>query len=311
VIERVDPITLEVLRESNAFSVHYHNPDPERAALVTQRISDLFLTYNRQTRSERATETYEFLAEQARAMEARIVEAEKRIAQFKAENSAALPETQVRNQAAAERAERDLINLEGDMRAAEDRKAVLTLQLGKINPTLGGITGNPQTELAALQQQLADARVRYTPDHPDVKRLQRQIEALMAQTGGVASTVAEPTIPNTSQSVPSWHPWSESWSPYGQPPLVLEARSVPITPNCPPRRVSSRNMPSSTGSVMSSETSFRTSRTGCAKLTLRAILRASRRARGSRRYVTRAWPRLRIRRIAWALSYSGWCSERA
>ena len=34
-----------------------------------------------------------------------------------------------------------------------------------------------------MQGQLADARVRYTPDHPDVKRLQRQIEALSAKVG--------------------------------------------------------------------------------------------------------------------------------
>ena len=37
VIERVDPITLEVLPESTAFSIHYHNADPTRAALVAQR----------------------------------------------------------------------------------------------------------------------------------------------------------------------------------------------------------------------------------------------------------------------------------
>ena len=62
VIERVDPITLEVLHESTAFSIHYHNADPKRAALIAQRISDLFLSYNRRTRAERAEETYGFLS---------------------------------------------------------------------------------------------------------------------------------------------------------------------------------------------------------------------------------------------------------
>ena len=33
-IERVDPITLETLTVSNAFSIHYHNADPKRAANV-------------------------------------------------------------------------------------------------------------------------------------------------------------------------------------------------------------------------------------------------------------------------------------
>ncbi len=38
VIERVDPITLEVLQQSNAFSIHYHNPDPGLAATLAQQI---------------------------------------------------------------------------------------------------------------------------------------------------------------------------------------------------------------------------------------------------------------------------------
>ena len=180
-IERVDPITLEVLDESNAFSIHYHNPDPKRAATVAQKITDLFLDYNRRSRGERATAAYEFLLQQSRDVERRIGEVDLRIAQFKARHGDALPETQVRNQAAAERATRDLMDLEGQIRAAEERLALLNVELSKHNPTLGSTTGNPQTELATLQGQLADARVRYTPDHPDVKRLQRQIEALSAK----------------------------------------------------------------------------------------------------------------------------------
>lgn len=194
-LERVDAITLAVVRQSNAFTVHYNNVNPERAALIAQRISDLFLTYNRQTRSERAAGTYEFLAAQAKSMEERIAETETRLAQFRAEHIEALPETQVRNQAVAERAERDLVGYESQIRVAEDRQTALNLQLSKLSPTLGTTTGNPQTELATLQGQLAEARVRYTPDHPDVKRLQRQIESLMAQPAVPGQASAAPNNP--------------------------------------------------------------------------------------------------------------------
>jgi uncharacterized protein involved in exopolysaccharide biosynthesis len=68
--------------------------------------------------------------------------------------------------------------------------------LSKVNPTLGSTDGSLHTELATLQGQLADARVRYTPDHPDVKRLQRQIETLSAQAAasgpGAAATANNP-----------------------------------------------------------------------------------------------------------------------
>jgi polysaccharide chain length determinant protein (PEP-CTERM system associated) len=196
VIERVDPITLEVLKESTAFSIHYHNSDPQRAVAITQQIADLFLGYNRQTRNERAESTFNFLLAQSRDVEKRISEVDERIAQFKARHGAALPEVQVRNQAAAERASRDLMGIEAQMRAAEERQALLTVQLSKINPMLGSTSGNLQTELATLQGQLADARVRYTPDHPDVKRLERQIDALMARAAAEPDAVrATPTNP--------------------------------------------------------------------------------------------------------------------
>jgi polysaccharide chain length determinant protein (PEP-CTERM system associated) len=197
-IERVDPITLEVLQESNAFSIHYHNEDPRIAAKIAQRISALFLDYNRRTRSERADAAYTFLLAQSRDVERRIGEVEQNIAQFKTRHGSALPEMQLRNQGSAERASRELMDLEGQIRAAEERQALLNVQLSKLNPTLGSITGNPQTELATLQGQLADARVRYTPDHPDVKRLERQIEAASAKAGAeVGST--ERIVPNNPE----------------------------------------------------------------------------------------------------------------
>ncbi len=180
-IERVDPVTLEVLQQSSAFSIHYHNADPEIAAAIAQRLSNLFLSYNRRSRSERATAAYEFLLTQSSEVERRIGEVDKKIAQFKQRHPDALPDAQVRNQNSVERASQILFDIESQIRRAEERRGLLEVQLSRLNPTLGSTTGNTQTELATLQGQLADARVRYTPDHPDVKRLQRQIEALTAK----------------------------------------------------------------------------------------------------------------------------------
>lgn len=195
-IERVDPITLDVLKASSAFSIHYHNSDPGRAAAYAQRISDLFLSYNRRTRSERANATYDFLLQQSHDVERRISEVDQRIADFKARHSSSLPEVQLRNQTASERASRDLLDIEAQIRGADERQALLTVQLSKLNPMLGSTAGNMQVELATLQGQLADARVRYTPDHPDIKRLERQIKTLSetaAAEGGPGRVV--PTNP--------------------------------------------------------------------------------------------------------------------
>ncbi len=65
-VERVDPVTLKPQTESNAFSLHYNNPDPEIAAAVAARLAQLFLTYNQLRRTEAAEEAAGFLLQAIR-----------------------------------------------------------------------------------------------------------------------------------------------------------------------------------------------------------------------------------------------------
>jgi polysaccharide biosynthesis transport protein len=192
-IERVDPVTLERLNQSNAFSIHYHNPSPRVAAEITQHLADLFLDHNRKTRTETAASAYQFLRAQATEIGARIRVVEQRIADFKSEHGEALPEAQQRQAGALDRAERDLSSLEGQLRVAEEREATLRLQLEQTSPNLFDTTQDWRLELAEMRAQLAEARRRYTPDHPDVRRLERSIEGLnarVAEQGGGARQVA-------------------------------------------------------------------------------------------------------------------------
>ena len=195
--QRVDPITLEPKLKSNAFSIHYQNRNPEQAARVARRLAELFLDHNRKSRSEAAESAYAFLLAQARDTEKRMGEVDRRMAEFKQKYGAALPEAVGRNEASVERAERDLQNVESQIRLAEEKVALLEIQLSKLSPTLAGTSGNWRTELATLQGQLAEARIKYTPDHPDVKRLQRQIEALSTQIG--TETGAGATAPDNPE----------------------------------------------------------------------------------------------------------------
>ena len=180
-IERVDPVTLERLNESNAFSIHYHNSNAWMAADIAQRLADLFLDHNRQMRMEKAAGTYDFLHAQSNDVSARIQQLEQRIADFKAEHGQALPEAQARNLGALDRAERDLTALESQIRLAEERETMLALQLTQISPNMFDTSQDWRIELNTLRAELAEARQRYTADHPDVRRLSRAIEALNAR----------------------------------------------------------------------------------------------------------------------------------
>jgi polysaccharide biosynthesis transport protein len=198
-IERVDPITLEALSESNAFSIHYHNADPNRAAEVARRLADLYLAYNQQTRAEAAAGARRFLLEQSQLLSAEVRALDQRLADFKRQHGEALPEAQARNLAAVDRVERELEATDGQIRVAEEQEALLALQLNQLSPTIVATASDWRTELATLKAQLADAEQRYTPDHPDVKRLRKAIASLTAQHSGRGESDAPVSVPDNPE----------------------------------------------------------------------------------------------------------------
>jgi polysaccharide chain length determinant protein (PEP-CTERM system associated) len=180
-VERVDPVTLEPLLESNAFSIHYENPNPERAAAVAEKLAELFLTYNRENRTKQAEQTFEFLRSNAQQLEETVQKLDVRIADFKRKNANALPEDLSTLRSSLEREESSLDGIEAQARLAENRESTLAVQLSQLNPTLVGAVSDTRTELATLRAELTDAEQRYSEDHPDVKRLRRAVAALAAQ----------------------------------------------------------------------------------------------------------------------------------
>jgi len=180
-VERVDPITLKPLDQSAAFSISYDNPNPKIAAAVASGLGDLYLTYNRRTRTEQASAAYDFLQGQSRAVEASMAEIEQRLAKFKAENSGALPEMQAHNITEIDRTQHDIEALQQQELVAEEKESQLQLQLNNLSPSLTGAVSDSRTELAKLRAELAEAHQKYTPEHPEVKRLERAVAEMSAQ----------------------------------------------------------------------------------------------------------------------------------
>jgi len=180
-IQKVDPVTLEPLMVSAAFSIIYSNPNPEIAAQVAQRLADLFLTYNKETRTAAAQDAYKFLLAKSNQLNVQIVELEQKISVFKAKYGDALPESRTRNEGSLERSQRDVDAADTQIRILEQQESLLKLQLSQISPTLVATGTDVYTQLTQLRAELAAAKQKYTPDHPDVKRLTRAIDALAEQ----------------------------------------------------------------------------------------------------------------------------------
>jgi polysaccharide biosynthesis transport protein len=186
-LERVDPVTLKPTHESNAFSLHFDNPNPAIAAAIDGRLAQLFLTYNQRVRTQAASEASGFLKKQFDGVAQQMREVDVKIAEVKRKYGDAMPEMMLRNQSAVDDYQRQLDALQQQILTAQEKESVLALQLSQLNPNLITQSGD-LTDVATVRAKLTEAEQRYTPDHPEVKRLRRALETLMAQTGGRAGT---------------------------------------------------------------------------------------------------------------------------
>jgi len=189
-IERVDPVTLKPQAESNAFSLHYNNPDPEMAVAIDARLAQLFLSYNQKQRTAAAGEAVGFLRKQSDNVMQQMREVDAQLATMKRQYGDALPDSLARNQAMIEDTQRQIDSLQQQIFTAQEKESELAMQLSQISPNLITQSGD-LTDVATVKAKLTEAEQRYTPDHPEVKRLKRALETLMAQAGTNSSGVAQ------------------------------------------------------------------------------------------------------------------------
>ncbi len=179
----IDPRTGRPMPATIAFSLSYSGEDPEKVQKVTNELVNLYLSENLKERSNKATETYAFLSEEANRLKAHIDEIERQMAEFKEKNVNRLPELVTLNTQLMDRTERELQDVDNQIRQLEDRRYYLEGQLNQLDPYGQDPNLSPQTRLKALRTEYLNLLARYSPNHPDVVRLKREIEGLEKETG--------------------------------------------------------------------------------------------------------------------------------
>lgn len=174
---------------SIAFTLSFSSEDPNVAQQVANRLTDLYLAENDRTRQEKAAGTTQFLGEQAHKLYADVQALEKRLLDLRSKYNGSLPEQFAMNTQLLNQAQAQLMQLRSEQQILTDKKSYLQSQLGTISPytpmTSNGRPATPQAQLMDLELQYSDLSGRYGAKHPDVVRLQRQIEVLRKQIGGV------------------------------------------------------------------------------------------------------------------------------
>ena len=205
-VERVDPESFKPEEESNAFSLSYDNPSPERAAAVAMQLAQLFLTYNQRARTEAATQATQFLASQAADLSRRLREADEQLRVFKSKHPESLPEDSRRNETEIDLDQRQLDSLEQEILRVEEKESLLSVQLSQMSPNMITQTGD-LTDVATVRAKLAEAEQRYTSDHPEVIRLRAALKLLTEQTrrptNGIVAGANNPQYQSTASELTS------------------------------------------------------------------------------------------------------------
>lgn len=190
-------------RDFNAFKISFTADRPSLAQAVTRRLTALFIAANLKTREDQARNTTTFLAAQLADVERQLSEQERRLRDFKMEHLGELPEQEAGNLAILSGMQAQLQNTTANLSRAQQQQVYFESLLrsyrdmarkGIAAPGVDGLPGsaNPlrtaQNDLGKLEVELDALTQRYTAQHPEVVRVEREIVRKKKQIDSLKST---------------------------------------------------------------------------------------------------------------------------
>ena len=172
-----------------AFTIAFKSDQAATAQAIANEVVNLFLAENSRVRTQRATETTEFLSGEADRVNRDIQGLDNKIAELKEKFGRSLPELLPANLGGVERINGELLQTESQINLLKERITYLTMELPRARQTLApqpqpqGDKGQPrlgskEEQIKALKAEYLQLTSQYHPSHPDVVRVERQIKAL-------------------------------------------------------------------------------------------------------------------------------------
>lgn len=171
-----------------AFKVGFEYRKPEVAHKVANELVTLFLDENVKARTERATETTEFLTQELDRLKAELESVENKVATYKQVHANSLPEHMEMYMNMLQRAESSMQEADREYKSTQEELRYLDVELASAK---ANDKSNPETQISQAISELDKARadleralVLYKETHPTVRSLKRRVENLekVAQT---------------------------------------------------------------------------------------------------------------------------------
>lgn len=192
--EVVDRRTGQQTNATIAFTLSYRGENPQITQKVANDLTSLFLSENLKVRERNVQDSSTFLKEEAKKLMGHIDEVEKKIGRIKDESKGALPELIQFNMQLMEQTDRELINLDQEIRSQKERKISLEGQLATLKPNSPLITETGEKILDAperlktLKTQYISKSSYLSPEHPDLIKMKHEMAALENEAGRVENS---------------------------------------------------------------------------------------------------------------------------
>lgn len=184
-------VTLSRARSgADAFTISYKGKDPDRVMRITNTLTSFFMDENLKLREAQAIGTSEFLDAELEKTRKKLVEREQQLSSYRAQNLGGLPDELESNLRTLDRLQQQLTNKQSMLREAKNGINALNAQMAAsqgmdnqfdfsdFGEEMGMSGGSDERKLEDAQKRLDAILLRYTRQHPDVRRIETVIEKL-------------------------------------------------------------------------------------------------------------------------------------
>jgi succinoglycan biosynthesis transport protein ExoP len=198
---KIDMITAQVMDPRTgspgmatiAFKVGFQGESPVVVQKVANELTTLYLNENLRSRTEKAQATYDFLTAEANRLNKTIQDLDKKLSDFKKLNINLLPESRSVTATQIQRTEAEIEQIDTQVLGAKESTTYLEGQLALLEPHGADeeTVMSPAKRLQMLHLQHSSLSSQYSPDHPDILRLRREIDVLERETGFIDTTASQ------------------------------------------------------------------------------------------------------------------------
>jgi polysaccharide chain length determinant protein (PEP-CTERM system associated) len=171
----IDPQTGRPTPATIAFTLSYEGRNPAVVQQVANVLASLYLEENLKVREQQTSGTSQFMESEMNQVKAGLDAVDAKIAAFKQIHLNSLPELAQLNYQELDRVDRNIDQLNNQLRSLKEQEGYLQTQLATI-PT--DAASQDKNRLHELRVMLGDLRSRVSDNYPDVRRIKLEIAEL-------------------------------------------------------------------------------------------------------------------------------------